>query len=146
MTAHVLFVDDEEPNLVVFEAVCGDDFPVLTASSAAAGLQLMEEHEIGVVLTDQRMPGMTGIELLEKVEADYPDAIRLLITGCRRRNQPRACAALHAQAVGTRGAARGASRCDRSLQSQHSRQAARAASSRNGACVFIERGGEWPCR
>jgi len=80
MTAHVLFVDDEEPNLIVFEAVCGDAFPVLTASSAAAGLKLMQEHEIGVVLTDQRMPGMTGIELLEKVEAEYPDAIRLLIT------------------------------------------------------------------
>ncbi|MBW1906911.1 MAG: hybrid sensor histidine kinase/response regulator [Deltaproteobacteria bacterium] len=80
MTAHVLFVDDEEPNLVVFEAVCGDDFPVLTASSGAAGLQLMREHEIGVVLTDQRMPGMTGIELLEKVEGEYPDTIRLLIT------------------------------------------------------------------
>ncbi len=80
MTAHVLFVDDEEPNLVVFEAVCGDEFPVLTASSAAAGLELMKEHEIGVVLTDQRMPGMTGIELLEKVESEYPDAIRLLIT------------------------------------------------------------------
>jgi len=80
MTAHVLFVDDEEPNLIVFEAVCGDAFPVLTASSAAAGLKLMQEHEIGVVLTDQRMPGMTGIELLEKVEVEYPDAIRLLIT------------------------------------------------------------------
>ena len=80
MTAHVLFVDDEEPNLVVFEAVCGDEFPVLTASSGAAGLELMKEHEIGVILTDQRMPGMTGIELLEKVESEYPDAIRLLIT------------------------------------------------------------------
>jgi signal transduction histidine kinase len=80
MTAHVLFVDDEEPNLVVFEAVCGDEFPVLTASSAAAGLELMKEHEIGVVLTDQRMPGMTGIELLEQVESQYPNAIRLLIT------------------------------------------------------------------
>jgi two-component system NtrC family sensor kinase len=80
MTAHVLFVDDEEPNLVVFEAVCGDEFPVLTASSGSAGLELMKQHEIGVVLTDQRMPGMTGIELLEKVEVDYPDAIRLLIT------------------------------------------------------------------
>jgi len=80
MTAHVLFVDDEEPNLVVFEAVCGDEFPVLTASSGAAGLELMKEHEIGVVLTDQRMPGMTGIELLEKVESQYPDTIRLLIT------------------------------------------------------------------
>ncbi len=80
MTAHVLFVDDEEPNLVVFEAMCGDDFPVLTASSGADGLALMKEHEIGVVLTDQRMPGMTGIELLEKVESEYPDTIRLLIT------------------------------------------------------------------
>jgi two-component system NtrC family sensor kinase len=80
MTAHVLFIDDEEPNLVVFEAVCGDEFPVLTASSGAAGLQLMKDHEIGVVLTDQRMPGMTGIELLERVEVEYPDAIRLLIT------------------------------------------------------------------
>ena len=80
MTAHVLFVDDEEPNLVVFEAVCGDDFPVLTASSAAAGLELMQEHDVGVVLTDQRMPGMTGIELLEKVQSEYPDTIRLLIT------------------------------------------------------------------
>ena len=80
MTAHVLFVDDEEPNLVVFEAVCGDDFPVLTASSGADGLALMKEHEIGVVLTDQRMPGMTGIELLEKVESQYPETIRLLIT------------------------------------------------------------------
>lgn len=80
MTAHVLFVDDEEPNLVVFEAVCGEEFPVLTASSGMAGLELMKAHEVGVVLTDQRMPGMTGIELLEKVQSDYPDAIRLLIT------------------------------------------------------------------
>ncbi|MEM7137010.1 MAG: hybrid sensor histidine kinase/response regulator [Myxococcota bacterium] len=80
MTAHVLFVDDEEPNLVVFEAVCGDEFPVLTASSGADGLALMKEHEIGVVLTDQRMPEMTGIELLEKVEHEYPETIRLLIT------------------------------------------------------------------
>ena len=80
MTAHVLFVDDEEPNLVVFEAVCGDEFPVLTASSAADALSLMKEHEIGVVLSDQRMPGMTGIELLERVKSEYPETIRLLIT------------------------------------------------------------------
>ena len=80
MTAHILFVDDEEPNLVVFEAVCGDDFQVLTASNGADGLALMQQHEVGVVLSDQRMPGMTGTELLEKVQADYPDTIRLLIT------------------------------------------------------------------
>ncbi len=80
MTAHILFVDDEESNLIVFEAVCGDRFRVLTASSAADGLALMEQHEVGVIMSDQRMPGMTGIELLEKVEQEYPDTIRLLVT------------------------------------------------------------------
>lgn len=80
VTTHILFVDDEEPNLVVFEAVCGEEFPVLTASSGEAGLELMRRHEVGVVLTDQRMPGMTGVELLEKVQAEWPDSIRLLIT------------------------------------------------------------------
>ncbi len=81
MSAHVLFVDDEEPNLIVFEAVCGDeDYPILMASNAQDGLELLKQHEVGVVLTDQRMPGMTGIELLERVQSDYPDAIRLLVT------------------------------------------------------------------
>ena len=80
MNTHVLFVDDEEPNLVVFEAVCGEEFPVLTASSGDAALELMRTHDVGVVLTDQRMPGMTGVELLERVHTDWPDSIRLLIT------------------------------------------------------------------
>ena len=80
MSAHVLFVDDEEPNLVVFEAVCGDDFEVLTANSGEDGLKLLREHDVAVVLSDQRMPGMTGTELLEKVQEEYPDTIRLLIT------------------------------------------------------------------
>lgn len=80
MSTHVLFVDDEEPNLVVFEAVCGEEFPVLTASSGDAALDLMRTHDVGVVLTDQRMPGMTGVELLEKVYTEWPDSIRLLIT------------------------------------------------------------------
>ena len=80
MIAHVLFVDDEKSNLIVFEAMCGDDFPVLTASSGAKALELMKQHEVGVVLTDQRMPEMTGVELLERVKASYPETIRLLIT------------------------------------------------------------------
>ncbi len=77
---HVLFVDDEPENLAVFEAACADRFPVLTASSAAKGLELMRSHEVGVLLADQRMPGMTGLELLEQVQAQFPQTVRMLVT------------------------------------------------------------------
>ena len=80
MTAHVLFVDDERPNLAVFTAMCGDDFPVLTAGSAAEALALMRVHEVGVVLSDQRMPGVTGVQFLEQVRAEFPDTVRMLVT------------------------------------------------------------------
>jgi C4-dicarboxylate-specific signal transduction histidine kinase len=77
---HVLFVDDEPENLAVFEAACADRFAVLTASSASKGLELMRSHEVGVLLADQRMPGMTGLELLEQVQAQFPQTVRMLVT------------------------------------------------------------------
>lgn len=80
MSAKVLFVDDEENNLLVCEAVCGDHFEVLTATGGEAALALMTEHEVGVIVADQRMPGMTGVELLERVRVDHPETVRLLIT------------------------------------------------------------------
>lgn len=80
MSVKVLFVDDDEANLVVCEAACGDDFDVLTATSADAALELMKREEVGVIVADQRMPGTTGVELLERVRVDYPDTVRVLIT------------------------------------------------------------------
>ena len=80
MSVKVLFVDDEEGNLVVSEAVCGDDFEVLTARSGAVALELMRAYEVGVIVCDQRMPEMSGVELLEKVQAEFPDSVRLLVT------------------------------------------------------------------
>jgi C4-dicarboxylate-specific signal transduction histidine kinase len=80
MSAKVLFVDDEEGNLLVSEAVCGDDFDVLTARSGAVALELMRAYEVGVIVSDQRMPEMSGVELLEKVQAEFPDTVRLLVT------------------------------------------------------------------
>src|SRR5574341_1104091 len=80
MKPHVLFVDDDESNLVVWEAGCADRFAVLTAGSAARALEMLRSREVGVVLADQRMPGTTGIELLERVRDEFPDVVRMLIT------------------------------------------------------------------
>ena len=86
MSAHVLFVDDDESNLVVWEAACAGRFAVLTANGAERALELLRTHEVGVVLADQRMPVTTGIELLERVRHEFPDTIRILITAEKRRN------------------------------------------------------------
>ena len=80
MNAKVLFVDDDEANLVVCEAACGDEFDVVTATSAEAALACMQREEVGVIVADQRMPGTTGVELLERVRVEYPDTVRVLIT------------------------------------------------------------------
>src|SRR4051812_16739914 len=80
MTVQILFVDDERLNLAVFAAMCGDDFPVLTAASAVEALELMRQHEVGVVLSDQRMPDTTGVQLLEQIRSEFPDTVRMLVT------------------------------------------------------------------
>jgi signal transduction histidine kinase len=80
MSAKILFVDDDEANLVVFDAACGEEFSVLLASSADRALEYMRTEEIGVVVADQRMPGTSGVELLERVREEYPDTVRMLIT------------------------------------------------------------------
>ena len=77
---HILFVDDEQPNLAVFEALCAADFAVLTAGSASEALDLMRRYQVGVVLSDQRMPDTTGVDLLEQIRAEFPDSIRMLVT------------------------------------------------------------------
>ncbi len=80
MSGKVLFVDDDQDNLAVCEAVCGDEFEVLTATSGVLALELMRAHEVAVVVSDQRMPYMSGVELLEKIGAEFPDTVRILVT------------------------------------------------------------------
>ncbi|TNE79047.1 MAG: response regulator [Bacteroidetes bacterium] len=80
-TICVLYVDDEENNLLAFKAAFRRDFQVITAISGAEALEKLKEHEVHVIITDQRMPGMTGVEFLQKVIPLYPDPIRILLTG-----------------------------------------------------------------
>src|SRR5437764_3096841 len=78
----VLYVDDEEKSLKYFTRAFCDQFRILTAANAQDGLKLLEQHqdEIGLLMTDQRMPGEKGIWLLEKARQLRPRIIRILAT------------------------------------------------------------------
>jgi DNA-binding NtrC family response regulator len=77
----VLYVDDEIHNLNSFKAAFRRDFNIYVAQSAREGRKILEQNEIAVIVTDQRMPVMTGIEFLESIIPVYPDTIRILLTG-----------------------------------------------------------------
>jgi two-component system probable response regulator PhcQ len=78
----ILYVDDEEKSLKYFERAFGDDFRVFTAANAQDGFKLLEQHadEIGLLLTDQRMPGEKGVWLLERARQFRPRILRMLVT------------------------------------------------------------------
>ena len=76
----VLYVDDEPENLRVFELTFGREFSILTAASAEAGMEILNENPVAVVLSDQRMPGVSGVQFLSRVRELDPDTIRILVT------------------------------------------------------------------
>ncbi|MCA8990938.1 MAG: hybrid sensor histidine kinase/response regulator [Planctomycetaceae bacterium] len=78
---HVLYVDDEEANLIVFELAFEDVFEVHTATSAAEALEIIERIPIPVVVADQRMPEMTGVEMFMRLRAKYPHIQRIILSG-----------------------------------------------------------------
>jgi signal transduction histidine kinase len=78
--ANVLYVDDLQTNLILFQATFEHDYNIILADSAAKALEILKEQEIQVLVTDQRMPDMTGTELLEIVSRDYPEVRRFLLT------------------------------------------------------------------
>ena len=77
----VLVVDDESDVVASVKDLLRLDYKVLGATRAADGLAMLEREPVHVVMTDQRMPETTGVELLAKVRATHPDAMRLLFTG-----------------------------------------------------------------
>ena len=78
---NVLYIDDEPHNLLSFKASFRREFCVFTAESAEEGRKILEKIEIHVILSDQRMPGMSGIEFFESILETFPAPIRILITG-----------------------------------------------------------------
>ena len=78
----VLYIDDEEKALKYFRMALAPKFSILTASSGEEGLALLrkEPDKIGIVVSDQRMPGMIGAEVLGAVREEFPQVIRILTT------------------------------------------------------------------
>jgi two-component system sensor histidine kinase/response regulator len=76
----ILYVDDEENNLISFRANFRKEYEVLTAISAHDALLILEKESAHIIISDQRMPNTTGVEFLEQTIKLYPDSIRLLIT------------------------------------------------------------------
>lgn len=77
----ILYVDDEENNLISFKATFRLKYKVFTAISGSDAIEILEKNLIHVIITDQRMPNMTGVEFLEKVIEKFTDPIRILLTG-----------------------------------------------------------------
>ena len=80
-TINVLYIDDESNNVTSFRAAFRRVFNIFTAESAEEGRKVLETEKIHVILSDQRMPKMTGIEFFKSILETHPDPIRILITG-----------------------------------------------------------------
>jgi response regulator RpfG family c-di-GMP phosphodiesterase len=80
-TPILLVVDDEPLVLNSLERLFEDHYDVLKAESGLRALELLKAHEVDVLISDQRMPGMTGVELLERAKNIAPSAMRILLTG-----------------------------------------------------------------
>lgn len=78
----LLVIDDEDAILETMSFTFMDDYEVITTTDARRGLEILEEQApISVVMTDQRMPHMTGVEFLREVYKSHPDTVRIMLTG-----------------------------------------------------------------
>lgn len=78
----LLLVDDEENIVAALKRLLRrDGYQIITAHNAADGLLRLAEQHVDVILSDQRMPGMTGVEFLRRAKAQYPDTVRMVLSG-----------------------------------------------------------------
>src|SRR5437879_2758025 len=78
--ATVLIVDDELRVLDALEAILAAEFRVVRAAGGEAALDILRAEDVAVIVTDYRMPGMTGVELLRRSQEHAPDAVRIILT------------------------------------------------------------------
>ncbi len=81
MKSRMIIVDDEVDMLDFIERVFRSDYQVVRAASAEEALHLLTTARFHVIITDQKMPHITGIELLERIGDSYPDLVKVLLSG-----------------------------------------------------------------
>jgi response regulator RpfG family c-di-GMP phosphodiesterase len=83
MMERILLLVDDEENITasLVRLLRRDGYTILRANSGQDGLDLLAQHKVGVIVSDQRMPGMTGTEFLSKVKELYPDTVRIVLSG-----------------------------------------------------------------
>lgn len=77
----VLYVDDEPVNLRIFQHAFKRDYNVYTASNGFDALDILNEHKMDLIITDQQMPRMSGVDLLAKIVPKHPNIVRMIMTG-----------------------------------------------------------------
>ncbi len=77
----ILLVDDESEILFSLQLLLRREFEVYTAEGGAAALEVLRQHPVHVIVSDQRMPQMTGVEFLRRAREARPEAVRIMLTG-----------------------------------------------------------------
>ena len=77
----ILYVDDEPANLESFVAGFRRHYTIYTSTSAIGAVEILKKHKVLLILTDQRMPEMTGVQFLEAIIPEYPNPVRMILTG-----------------------------------------------------------------
>jgi two-component system, probable response regulator PhcQ len=78
----ILIVDDEEMILKsIRRALRNEDYQILTAINGKKGLAVLEDHDVHLVISDQKMPGINGIDFLKQIKKDYPRILTIMLTG-----------------------------------------------------------------
>jgi CheY-like chemotaxis protein len=82
-TPQTLLLVDDEPNTLsaLRRMFRREPYEILMAGSGTEGLQLLQDHDVGVIISDYRMPEMTGVEFLRAVKSLYPDTLRIVLSG-----------------------------------------------------------------
>lgn len=78
---NLLYVDDEISNLKIFKISFRRFYNVFTAENGNDAIEILRNEDIHLIITDQKMPEMTGTELLEKTREEFPDVIKIILTG-----------------------------------------------------------------
>jgi signal transduction histidine kinase len=77
----ILYLDDEENNLLALKALLRREYDIFTTTSAQEAVAYLNQHEVPVILSDQKMPEISGVEFFELTISDFPGAVRILVTG-----------------------------------------------------------------